>query len=1028
MNQSIRFTNGNVGICTTSPASRLHLANSSTAANIVFEAGSTADGGAANSGWAAINFNGYYDGNERRINTSKNRWRLVCDQRTTEDKMFLETFNGGGNTNLLTFTTGGNIGIGTYTPSYKLHIVDPSSSPFPLWIDGTGKTTNTGINLNAASGYISFINLHVNGTGPNIAGYANRLDITQSASQNTCINPNGGSVGIGTISPSHVFHVSASNLGDTIRIENTSSSSYASVQLKTPSQTFIVGVGGASEASVAYRDRLYMVHSNGAYGICMTTNGNVGIGTSAPSANLHVGGNGTIRATTITNSTGYVKFLPSAAHSRRIVIFGSSVAFGTGATSNQGWAYMLGQYLGTQGWTYTNVSIGGNTTTDLINRFYTDVVPLRPDVVIIGLSLANEGILNPTGKQTVFDGYIKNMFKLIDMCLQQGFKPIVTGTYPNNSYTSVEYNYIKQVNKVFQTSQVPYINFLGAVDDGTGKWRTGMFADGGHPNDIGHTALYRSIPLSLFDMLSYPEQNLNLGYPPESSIVMTNELSVNSPIEYTVGSEPFGSWTFMLNAKLRAGASTGIALMTVFNGTGAPLRVRAPTLVWEVATNTVLISSTIDPRDLADHQIVLTYDYHTDIVSFYIDGVLYGTSTTSGWGANPTLFTVLGRPDGLFVGNNIEISRIAVYKNALNIDEIKECYRGFYPKSNLEIFSPCIDNCISAGNSLLNLALTDAKFYINSNNLQSAYGVYSEVTNRQVTIDFSAHSNTIFYPVVIDQPSDTIDGTHYIDIEMINQGGSEAYNMHSMQATCRGGGWSDQTPKWDVYHNYFQTGERSILGIWRGNQNFYGVVVYLRGGKSYKLITRSRIVIPNTGATTFVSPALLTNGSTFALKNASGADVSGTSSQITEMVNLINLSAGRIMSDNLFVQGEVYATGDVIAFSSISDARLKMDVETISDESSIDVVKSLRPVSFTWMNTISNEQKRGTHDVGFIAQEVESSTHYAVDEFKDIKDQETYKRIKYERLVPYLVGSIKHLTAKLDEYKAELDDLRSRLN
>jgi hypothetical protein len=137
-----------------------------------------------------------------------------------------------------------------------------------------------------------------------------------------------------------------------------------------------------------------------------------------------------------------------------------------------------------------------------------------------------------------------------------------------------------------------------------------------------------------------------------------------------------------------------------------------------------------------------------------------------------------------------------------------------------------------------------------------------------------------------------------------------------------------------------------------------------------------------------------------------------------------NTASGAIMQ---LTAGNLLTTGDVIAFSSISDARLKTDVENISDQSSIDVVNSLRPVSFTWLDTIANESCRGKRDIGFIAQEVESSTHYAVSEFNEINSQDTYKRIKYERLIPYLVGSIKHLTSKLQEYKDELDELRNRL-
>jgi lysophospholipase L1-like esterase len=433
---------------------------------------------------------------------------------------------------------------------------------------------------------------------------------------------------------------------------------------------------------------------------------------------------GKMSATQFTNAanTGYAKLIPSTAHSKKVVVFGSSVAFGTGATSNQGWAYMLGQALTSQGWTYTNASVGGNNTVDLINRFYTDLVPLQPDVVIIGLSLANEGILG-TNKQAIFNQYINNMYKLVDMCRQQGFKVIVTGTYPNNSYTSVEYNYIKQADKFLQTSQIPYINFLGAIDDGTGKWRTGMFADDGHPNDVGHTALYRAIPLSLFDRLSFVEQNYSFNYPPASRIVMTSDGTTLNPINYVVGSEPFGSWTMILNARMiNSSVPIGVALTSIYDGTQAlPLRLRAPFGVWEVATGNTLVSSSVAPTDLLDHQLAVSYDYFSDTVKLYVDGVYYGAASTSGFGANPTQFIFLGRPDsGGVNANGFAIANLAIYKTALNADQIAECNRGFYPKAGLQVFAPCVDNAITAGNSLLNLAPSNANLIINTPNLSRA--------------------------------------------------------------------------------------------------------------------------------------------------------------------------------------------------------------------------------------------------------------------------------------------------------------------
>ena len=463
-----------------------------------------------------------------------------------------------------------------------------------------------------------------------------------------------------------------------------------------------------------------------------TTGGNVGINNVSPSYRLDVSGGaristgittGTVTATSITNTnnTGYAKFLPSTAHSKRIVVFGSSVAYGTGATNNQGWGYKLGEYVTANGWTFNNVSIGGNTTVDLINRFYTDVVPLQPDVVIIGLSLANEGILNSTGKESIFDQYISNIFRLVDMCRQQCFKVVVGGTYPNNSYTSVEYNYIKQADKFLQSSQIPYINFLGSVDDGTGKWRSGMFSDGGHPNDVGHTAMYRSIPLTLFDRLSYVDQPFYFTYPISSYIVMTGDSTTAAPIRYTVGSEPIGSWTIMCNVAMVRGSASGVVLFSVYNGTAAPLRIRAPDGVWECLTTTLLIQSTVRPDDGLVHQVALTYNYYTDTCTLYVDGVNYGSSSTSSWGANITHFDFLGRVDSVgFNANGMQISNLAVYKVALNSNQIAECYRGMYPKSSLEIFSPCTDTALSVGNSLLNLAYSDARLYINTSSLSYA--------------------------------------------------------------------------------------------------------------------------------------------------------------------------------------------------------------------------------------------------------------------------------------------------------------------
>jgi hypothetical protein len=128
---------GNIGIGTTSPTSRLHLANPSTqnTNNMVFEVGTTADG--LNAGWSAINWNGYFNGGETRINTGKNRWRLFVDQRSAIDNLVFDTYNGTTLTTIMTLTTNGNVSFNGVVSTTGL-----TNIPSFCYINGTGTISN----------------------------------------------------------------------------------------------------------------------------------------------------------------------------------------------------------------------------------------------------------------------------------------------------------------------------------------------------------------------------------------------------------------------------------------------------------------------------------------------------------------------------------------------------------------------------------------------------------------------------------------------------------------------------------------------------------------------------------------------------------------------------------------------------------------------------------------------------------------------------------------------------------------------
>jgi hypothetical protein len=125
--------------------------------------------------------------------------------------------------------------------------------------------------------------------------------------------------------------------------------------------------------------------------------------------------------------------------------------------------------------------------------------------------------------------------------------------------------------------------------------------------------------------------------------------------------------------------------------------------------------------------------------------------------------------------------------------------------------------------------------------------------------------------------------------------------------------------------------------------------------------------------------------------------------------------------------GNLTCTGDIISFGSLSDRRLKTNIEDLQSIDAINVVNTLRPVKFKWNNSISNVEKRGSDDIGFIAQEVEEVAPCAVDDFTDISNNIEYKCIKYERLMPYLVGSIQDLTRELQMTKDELQTTNDEL-
>ena len=222
------------------------------------------------------------------------------------------------------------------------------------------------------------------------------------------------------------------------------------------------------------------------------------------------------------------KLLPKGEQGLKIAVIGSSVALGCNSWLLRGWAWHLEKALHEQyGHILVNVSEVGANVSTTIDRFPLVVAPEQPDIVIIGLSLGNEGLAYcpPHQQKAVQRRFERGLQQLVKMTKELGAMPILAGLYPNGDYRR-EHNYLlRDTHNRMLSWGVPVLNWLDAVDDGTGRWKPGISSDPAHPNRLGHRLMYEAIDLSLFDIdklnqakqLSIQKQELpiyrdNLGF------------------------------------------------------------------------------------------------------------------------------------------------------------------------------------------------------------------------------------------------------------------------------------------------------------------------------------------------------------------------------------------------------------------------------------------------------------------------------------------------------------------------------------
>ncbi|MDH4271600.1 MAG: GDSL-type esterase/lipase family protein, partial [Candidatus Aminicenantes bacterium] len=391
---------------------------------------------------------------------------------------------------------------------------------------------------------------------------------------------------------------------------------------------------------------------------------------------------------------------------KTIAVLGSSVAAGW-VTSREtkhdmanGYAQRLGRLLGPRGFKVVNISVPGDTTEKVLARLEKDLLPIKPDFVLIALSLENEGIRGLWGKDSgqVYAGFKAGLRGIIDRCREHGIVPVLGSCYPNDNFTQpAHYASLKAMNLEIGTWAVPSINLLGALDNGDGQFVPGIAFDLDHPADLGHRELFHSVVPSLFQALAagtpLPVKETGSGF------TALGKTGSNAGVLSHVPADPVHSFTSVLEFYPR---SKGVLTATLgLDGTQAVLSITAEGDLVYRSTNgaTKIIRTSF--LDQAWHQLGIVHHGLKNETIVYVDGIPGAAVAET---LRPVQFTVGGAESA-----PADCRDWMIFRAPLNADEMKAVRSGTLLQSSLEVYAPLREEILRPNHEAVNRAQSLAK-------------------------------------------------------------------------------------------------------------------------------------------------------------------------------------------------------------------------------------------------------------------------------------------------------------------------------
>jgi lysophospholipase L1-like esterase len=358
-----------------------------------------------------------------------------------------------------------------------------------------------------------------------------------------------------------------------------------------------------------------------------------------------------------------------------VTFFGSSVCWGTGAEKEHGyaWQFFKSGAVDTLRFRCFNASTGGDNTLKIEkeDRLGRKLLPTRPDIVVIGLSLGNEGILTPkddNGRERVLEQYRSRLLALADSLNSLGMRPIVVNCYANSHFTEAHYTITQRMNRIINTWPYPSVNVLGAVDNGTGKWVEGYVRDPLHPNTAGHAEISYTIVPSLFEAIrigkKIPAYDWHRSY-----ATVRNEAKVAKPLMLDL---PGTVHSFTLSFRFKETADGNIGGFTAGNQ-DYTLTTSGQTLRYKG------ISKNLPTVPDAWTHVVLSHSYAKQQTQLYVNGELVGTVQEQ---LAPTQVHFGG------AAPQTELKDLTLHRSALNASEVLDLYNQKFIQSSLEFYNP----------------------------------------------------------------------------------------------------------------------------------------------------------------------------------------------------------------------------------------------------------------------------------------------------------------------------------------------------